>query len=55
MKKGDVAFLGVASYAAPVLSTLLLVAAGMAPASPVLAVACALIVVGALIAGRGTR
>jgi drug/metabolite transporter (DMT)-like permease len=55
MKRGDVAFLGVASYAAPVLSTLLLVAAGMAPASPVLALACVLIVVGALIAGRGSR
>lgn len=52
MKQGDVAFLGVASYAAPVLSTLLLVAAGMAPASPVLALACVLIVTGAVIAGR---
>lgn len=51
MKRGDVAFLGVASYAAPVLSTLLLVATGYAPASSTILISCALIVVGALIAG----
>lgn len=50
MKRGDVAFLGVASYAAPVLSTLILVAAGYAGASLALAGACVLIVIGALIA-----
>ncbi len=52
MKRGDVRFLGVASYAAPVLSTLLLVLAGFAQASLALAVACALIVGGAAIAAR---
>jgi drug/metabolite transporter (DMT)-like permease len=50
MKRGDVAFLGVASYAAPVLSTLLLVALGFASASWTLGLACALIVTGALVA-----
>jgi drug/metabolite transporter (DMT)-like permease len=52
MKKGDVAFLGVASYAAPVLSTIILVAAGYAPFGWGLALACVLIVAGALIASR---
>lgn len=50
MKRGDVAFLGVASYAAPVLSTLILVVAGYAAASWLLAASCALIVAGALVA-----
>jgi drug/metabolite transporter (DMT)-like permease len=50
MKRGDIRLLGVASYAAPVLSTLLLVVAGYATASWTLAVACALIVGGALVA-----
>jgi drug/metabolite transporter (DMT)-like permease len=52
MKQGDVAFLGVASYAAPVLSTLTLVIAGYSPASWGLAGACLLIVIGALFARR---
>ncbi|MFG1429853.1 EamA family transporter [Xanthobacter sp. V2C-8] len=52
MKKGDVRLLGVASYAAPVLSTLLLVAAGYATPTPALALACALIVGGAVVATR---
>ncbi len=50
MKRGDVAFLGVASYAAPVLSTLILVITGYAAASWLLAASCALIVAGALVA-----
>lgn len=50
MKRGDVALLGVASYAAPVLSTLILVVAGYAAASWLLAAACVLIVVGAGVA-----
>ena len=50
MKQGDVALLGVASYAAPVLSTLTLVAVGFAQPSWTLALSCALIVVGALVA-----
>ncbi|MCB4770805.1 EamA family transporter [Ancylobacter sp. Lp-2] len=50
MKRGDIRLLGVASYAAPVLSTLLLVATGFASASWALAGACALIVGGAGVA-----
>ena len=53
MKRGDVSFLGVASYAAPVLSTVTLVLAGYAPASWALGVACLLIVAGALVARKG--
>ncbi|WP_362890485.1 EamA family transporter [Bosea sp. 67-29] len=55
MKRGDVALLGVASYAAPVLSTLILVLFGYAQASWLLAASCALIVVGALVASGGGR
>ncbi|MGX5735077.1 aromatic amino acid exporter YddG [Bosea thiooxidans] len=55
MKRGDVALLGVASYAAPVLSTLTLVAVGYAQPSWLLAAACALIVVGAVVASWGGR
>ena len=55
MKRGDVRFLGVASYAAPVLSTLLLVLAGFATANWSLAVACGLIVGGAALASRAGR
>lgn len=50
MKRGDVRLLGVLSYAAPVLSTLLLVVAGFAAPSGALAIACALIVGGAAVA-----
>ncbi len=50
MKQGDVALLGVASYAAPVLSTIVLVLAGYTQPSWLLAVSCVLIVVGALVA-----
>ena len=50
MKRGDIRFLGVASYAAPIISTLALIAAGKASASFTLLLACALIVGGALIA-----
>lgn len=50
MKRGDIRLLGVASYATPVLSTLLLVAAGYAEPSTTLAVSCGLIVLGALVA-----
>lgn len=55
VKRGDVPFLGVASYAAPVLSTLVLVAAGLAEATVALAAACVLTVTGALIASRPMR
>ena len=50
VKQGDIRLLGVASYAAPVLSTLILVAAGYAEPSGSLALACALIAAGALVA-----
>jgi len=49
-KHGHIQLLGVSSYAAPLLSTILLVAFGLAPATSVLAIACLLIVLGALIA-----
>lgn len=52
VKHGDIRLLGVAAYAAPVLSTLILVAAGVAPATPALALACAFIVGGAILASR---
>ena len=54
-KRGDIRLLGVAAYAAPVLSTLILVAAGYAAATPALGLACLLIVGGALVALRGSR
>jgi drug/metabolite transporter (DMT)-like permease len=50
MKRGDIRLLGVASYAAPVLSTLILVLAGYAEPTLTLALSCALIVAGALVA-----
>lgn len=53
VKNGDLRLLGVAAYAAPVLSTLILVAAGFAPATLSLGLACALIVGGAVVATRG--
>ncbi|MCJ2052175.1 DMT family transporter [Methylobacterium sp. J-070] len=54
-KRGDVRLLGVAAYAAPVLSTLILVATGYASPGPALALACLLIVAGALTAVRASR
>ncbi len=54
MKKGDIQLLGVASYAAPLLSTLALVIAGHATATPVLAAAAALITGGAALAARAS-
>lgn len=50
VKHGDIRLLGVLSYAAPLLSTLLLVAFGRAPATLSLAAACALIIGGAVVA-----
>ncbi len=52
VKHGDIRLLGVAAYAAPVLSTVILVVAGVAPATWALALACALIVGGAAAASR---
>jgi len=50
VKRGHIQLLGTASYAAPLLSTLLLVAAGYAAPSWTLALACLLITGGALLA-----
>ena len=56
VKGGDIQLLGTASYAAPLLSTLALVLAGMASASMTLATAAVLITGGAALAARaGTR
>lgn len=52
VKKGDIQVLGASSYAAPLLSTLVLVAAGLAPATPEVAFACVLIVGGAVLAAH---
>ncbi len=52
MKQGDIRLLGTASYAAPVISTILLVIFGFAAPHWTLALACLLIVGGALLAVR---
>lgn len=54
MKKGDIQLLGVASYAAPLLSTLALVLAGVATATPYLILAAVLIAGGAALAASAT-
>ena len=54
MKRGDIQLLGVASYAAPLLSTLVLVAAGIAKASGTILIAAVLIAVGAALAARAS-
>ena len=52
MKNGDVSLLGVLSYASPIVSTVLLVALGLAAPTWALAAACGLMVLGAMIATR---
>ena len=52
MKRGDIQVLGVASYAAPLLSTLALVAAGIAEPTWTIALAAVLITGGAALAAR---
>lgn len=52
MKRGDIQVLGAASYAAPVISTVALVAFGFARPSLVLGFSVALIVAGSCIAGK---
>ncbi|WP_299723951.1 EamA family transporter [uncultured Tateyamaria sp.] len=54
VKHGDIQLLGTASYAAPLLSTLVLVLAGVAAPTWSLAVAAALISAGALLAARAS-
>ncbi|WP_415184183.1 DMT family transporter [Phaeovulum sp.] len=55
VKRGDIQILGTASYAAPLLSTLALVLAGMATASTNLLLAAAMIASGAALAARASR
>ena len=52
VKHGDIQVLGASSYAAPLLSTILLIAAGLAPFTGSVAAACLLIVGGAALASR---
>lgn len=52
VKQGDIQMLGTSSYAAPLLSTLVLVLAGVAEASWILALAAALITAGAVVAAK---
>ncbi len=52
VKHGDIRVLGASSYGAPLISTLILIAAGLAPANWTVGAACGLIVGGALIAGQ---
>ncbi|MCA9981831.1 MAG: EamA family transporter, partial [Anaerolineales bacterium] len=49
MKRGNIKLLGTLAYAAPLLSTLLLIALGLASATWSVVVACVLIVCGALL------
>lgn len=50
VKRGRIQLIGVLSYAAPLFSTILLVVFGLAAATATLAIACLLIVAGALVA-----
>jgi drug/metabolite transporter (DMT)-like permease len=52
VKRGNIQVLGAASYAAPLLSTLVLIAAGFADASPRILAACLLITGGAMLAAK---
>jgi len=54
MKQGDVSLLGVLSYAAPIVSTALLVVLGLAAPTWMLGLACGLMVLGAVIATRSS-
>lgn len=55
VKHGNIKLLGALSYAAPLLSTILLVACGLADASWRLALSCLLIIGGAVLAAGGIR
>ena len=54
VKRGDIQLLGVAAYAAPLLSTLVLVLAGVATPGPVLILSAVLITAGAGLAARAS-
>jgi drug/metabolite transporter (DMT)-like permease len=55
MKRGDIQMLGTLSYAAPLLSTLVLVLSGYATATPVLGLAALAITGGAALAARAAK
>ena len=55
MKRGDPRLLGTLAFATPVLSTLLLTAAGLAPFTAVTVLASVLVTVGGYVAAQGTR
>jgi len=55
VKRGDIQLLGTASYAAPLLSTLTLIAAGIAAPHPALIAAALMIAGGAALAARASR
>ena len=52
MKNGDIQILGAASYAAPLLSTLVLILSGFAEPSWSIALACLLVTGGAVLAAK---
>jgi drug/metabolite transporter (DMT)-like permease len=52
VKHGDIQVLGASSYAAPLLSTVILIAAGFAQATWSIAIACVLITAGAALAAK---
>lgn len=52
VKRGNIQVLGAASYASPLLSTAVLIAAGAAEASPAVMLACVLITGGAVLAAK---
>ncbi|MEO0487124.1 MAG: DMT family transporter [Pseudomonadota bacterium] len=54
MKRGDIQLLGVLSYAAPLLSTAMLILAGLAEPTPALLLAALAITAGAVIAARAS-
>ena len=54
MKRGDIQFLGVVSYAAPLLSTVVLIAAGITPLTATIGIAAVLITAGAALAARAS-
>lgn len=54
MKRGDIQMLGVASYAAPLLSTIVLVMAGITKPSPTILIAAILIAAGAALAAHAS-
>lgn len=52
IKKGDIQVLGAAAYSAPLLSTIILIAAGIGSFTPAIGFACVLITAGAIVAAK---